>query len=95
MSFKTLDPEVVLKLLEGQEDVLTPEVKKLEAFYRQFKCPNCKGSVRKEYSSGHAFSDPDTLVARALLRCIECDHLFDPHSGMTVERGLHVSKVSL
>lgn len=83
----TMDPADVLKAIEGYENELAPERNGLEAFYRQFKCQRCGGPVQKELSPKHAFSDPNTLTPRALLRCLHCKCLFDPHSGLTVERG--------
>lgn len=91
MAFVEMDPEVVLRLVDGVEDILTPAVRKLDAFYRQFKCPTCGGGCSKEIqvgpNGGHAFSDPDSPVARCLLRCQVCSTLFDPHSGLLLERG--------
>jgi len=87
--YQEMDPELVWKLIEGYQNELDPEAKKLDAFYRQFKCPRCRGNCRKEIHAGpdggHAFSDPETLVARALLRCLLCSCLFDPHTGMILE----------
>lgn len=93
MHFVELDPEVVLKAIEGFENELDPELNKLSAFYRQFACPRCKGEMRKEFASGenggHAFADKTTMNPRALLRCVSptCGCLIDPHSGLLVERG--------
>jgi hypothetical protein len=93
MPFVELDPEVVLKAIEGFENELDPELRALDSFYRQFVCPRCRGETRKEFSGGerggHAFADSSTLNPRALLRCVSpvCGCLFDPHSGLLVERG--------
>jgi hypothetical protein len=87
MPFVELDPEIVWKALEGYHTELEPEQKKLDAFYRQFSCPRCKGTCQKELDSRHAFSDPNTIVPRALLRCTGCRHLFDPHTGIDLELG--------
>lgn len=93
MPFVELDPEVALKAIEGFENELDPELRGLETFYRQFKCPRCRGEMRKEFSGGesggHAFADRGTMNPRALLRCAnpECGCLIDPHSGLLVERG--------
>lgn len=77
--FTEMDPEVVWKLVEGYQNELEPEYNKMEAFYRQFDCPRCGGTCRKEFVANHAFSDPDALIARALLRCTLCSCLFNPH----------------
>jgi len=86
-AFKELDPEIAFKAIEGFTDELESESTALEAFYRQFSCPWGCGSLHKETDIRHAFSDPDTLVPRSLLRCGLCRHLVDPHSGVVLEKG--------
>jgi hypothetical protein len=85
--FKEMDPALAWKAIEGHENVLAPEAKVLDAFYRQFRCKRCGNAVRKEIDARHAFSDPETLNPRALLRCVTCNCLFDPHSGLVLEKG--------
>lgn len=87
--FQEMDPEVALRAIEGYENVLVGEQKKLDAFYRQFHCPKCRGPMRKETTPQHAFGDPDTLVPRSFLVCMDadCGHSFDPHSGITLRVG--------
>lgn len=98
MSFVELDPEVALKAIEGYENELDPELKSLAAFYRQFVCPRCKGEMSREFavgeSGGHAFADKNFATPRSLLRCRGCSCLFDPHSGMIVERGKPPSTIT-
>ena len=85
MIYKELDPEVAAKAIEGYQNELAPESKALDAFYRQFNCPNCKGACQRETVVGNVFADPDTLVPRACLRCTICRCLFDPHSDLLIE----------
>ncbi len=92
--FKELDVEVALQAIKGYEDVLSPEAKGLEAFYRQFSCPRCQGGLQKEFDARHAFANPDTMNARALLRCAGCRYLVDPHNNVIIEYG-DASKVPL
>lgn len=89
MPFTELDPILAWKAIEGYQNELAPEQKALDAFYRQFRCTrkNCGASCRKEMLANHAFSDPDTLVPRSVLRCVRCESLFDPHSGLLLEMG--------
>lgn len=87
MPFVEMDPALVRKAIEGYQNELGPEQLKLEAFYRQFRCQRCKSVCRKEYDAKHAFSDPDSLVPRALLRCTGCEALFDPFNGLLLELG--------
>lgn len=92
MKLVELDPEQVLEAIKGYSNELDPETKTLDTFYRQFTCQCCGNSMlQREYhggpSGGHAFADKNYLTARALLRCPICTWLFDPHSGLVVERG--------
>jgi hypothetical protein len=87
MVYVEMDPELVRKALEGYQNELAPEKRKLDAFYRQFKCKRCSGPVRQETHSQHCFNDPDTMTPRALLRCEHCSCLFDPHSNIVLELG--------
>ncbi len=82
-----LDPEVILAAIEGEPDILQPEMAKHEAFYRQFTCRKCGGAVRKEFDTRHAFADENVMIPRALLRCTTCNHLFDPYTNLELERG--------
>lgn len=87
MPFVEMDPELVLKAIEGYQNELAPAQKALDAFYRQFRCQRCGSECRKEGTVTHAFGDPDILVPRSLLRCLKCEALFDPHSGIRLEMG--------
>jgi len=86
-TYEELDPELAWKAVEGFTNELSPAVKTQEAFYRQFQCPRCRGGLQKEIDPRHAYSDPDSIVARALLRCSDCGFLQDPHTGIIVEQG--------
>jgi hypothetical protein len=85
--FKELDPAIALKLIEGFQDELSPEAKKLDTFYRQFKCPRGCGDLQKEFDIRHTFSDENFLTPRALLRCSNCRYLIDPHSALVLDSG--------
>lgn len=90
-----MDPDLARKILEGYEDELSGERKKLEAFYRHCRCPRCQGACQKEASPpNHAFGG-DSLVARSVLRCTRCRCLFDPHSDLVLDRGEPVPGVPL
>ena len=88
MRFKPMDPKLAAKAIEGYTNVLASESRMLEAFYRQFRCLECKRECQKEAVAGHTFDQTgETLVARSCLRCIYCRCLFDPHTGLILERG--------
>lgn len=93
-TYTELDPEVARKAIEGFEDVLTEEGQKLDALYRSFTCPRGCGSLHRETDSRHAFSDPDMLVARSLLRCSNCGYLIEPHTRVVIESG-NAGKIEL
>lgn len=82
-----MDPELVLKAIEGHKDILTPEAGHLESLYRGFSCPRCKCALQKEFDGRHIFSDQDVMVPRALLRCSNCRYLVNPHNNMIIEYG--------
>lgn len=87
-----MDPELIARLLkeyedQGGQDELAAEQKRLDHLYQMTKCPQCGGSCRKEYDGRTAFSDPNLMVAKALLRCVDCGCHFDPHTGLRLEQG--------
>jgi len=86
MPFTEMDPEVVLRLVEGYTDELAPAFKVREAFYRQFRCPRCRCGLEKEFDARTCFSEEEVLP-KALLRCRNCRYLIDPHTNMIVEFG--------
>jgi hypothetical protein len=87
MKYIEMDPALAWKSIEGYQNELDAEQKGLDAFYRQFKCKQCGGPLQKEFLTKHAFSDPNTMNPRAVLRCTLCKWLFDPHSGLVLEVG--------
>lgn len=85
--FKPLSEELHLKLVEGYTDELTPENRKMEAFYRSYgNCKRCGDGLRKEFDVRTAY-DHDDLLPHALLRCDNCGFLADPFTGLIVESG--------
>lgn len=87
-AYQELDPELVWKAIEGYEDILTPQARAQDAFYRQFRCLRCRGAVERVVDPRHAF-DPsgEVLVPRSILRCPTCALVFDPHTGLIVTVG--------
>lgn len=85
--FKEMDQQLAWKLVEGYKDELSPESKKMDAFYRQFRCPRCNTHLQKEFDPRHVFSDEEYLVGRALLRCASCTYLVEPTTGVVLEHG--------
>jgi hypothetical protein len=85
--YQELDPEVARKAIEGFEDVLTPQIEKLDQLYQSFSCPRGCGALQRQNEAKHAFSDPDTLVPRSLLHCANCGFTIEPHTRVVLESG--------
>ena len=90
MHFIPMDPALIVQAIQGYEDHLSTEAKKMDAFYSQFVCPNCNGKCHKETTTEIAFSSSDSILAKYILRCNNCQCLFDPHTGILLERGGHI-----
>jgi len=92
---KTMDPAVIRKMLEGHEDILTPEAKAEEAFYRNTQCPMCgaRDCQKKIYPTKAIVDDEGNveviespfnggILPDGYAHCIHCDTDFNPHTGM-------------
>ena len=91
-AYKELDPEVARKAIEGFEDVLSPQVEKLDQLYQSFSCPRGCGALQRQNDPRTTFSDPDTLVPRSLLHCNNCGFTIEPHTRVVLESG-NASKI--
>jgi hypothetical protein len=93
---KTLDADLVRKLLEGVEDVITPAVEVETKLYREARCPRCfqsgycvkKTAAPKIVATPHGpevitspFA-PNRLLADGFAHCTNCDTEFCPRSGI-------------
>ena len=85
-TFKEMDPEVAWRLIEGYQDELTPEAKKQEAFYRQFRCQNCRTELQQEIDAKTCFRN-GAILPKALLRCALCGYLIDPETRIILSSG--------
>ena len=84
--FQEMDPELVLRAIEGYQDELTPERTKQVEFYRGFSCPRCRCSLDEEINAKTAFTG-DGLIPKALLRCANCNYRIEPYSNVVVSYG--------
>lgn len=81
---KPLTQDEIWKLLEGQEDVLTPLAKKEQIFFRNSACPTCGAvSHSQTVNAKRPFSQGSPLP-NILLRCLQCHTEFDPNTGLIV-----------
>jgi hypothetical protein len=87
MAVKLLDAEIVKKLLEGEPDILTGKANERAAFYSAQSCPVCGGNALTKVSDSRTIFVPTDPLARYLLKCDNCDCLFDPHSGVQLTIG--------
>lgn len=87
MELRTADPRITLKLLEGREDVLGPLAKARRDFYDSQICIRCGGKAFTKVADSKTIFVPDDPLPRYLLRCRDCECLFDPHSGILLAMG--------
>jgi hypothetical protein len=85
---KELSAETIWKALEGQKDILTPEVEKEMAFFRQSSCPQCQGSQLAPFVDPKRPFSPGTPLPKKLLRCLACKCEFNPTTGLVLKAGL-------
>jgi hypothetical protein len=95
MVFKTMDQAVIRKLLEEQEDILTPAIKSDRAFFNNTRCPMCgEGECQKKsYEPKIEIGDNGEPIVRqssfgsgpladGYAHCIDCGTDFNPYTGM-------------
>ena len=81
-AFKMLDPEVIRKAIEGQEDVISPLVKKEEAFFRNIPCRVCKSEATETILNTANPFTAGVPLPNKLIRCLQCRTEFDPYTGL-------------
>lgn len=79
MIFKEMDPKDVLQLLEGQENILAPEVKKHEDYFQKLQCVYCGGSCRPFVSPEKLF-ESGSMLPKYLAECNDCGSQFEPYT---------------
>lgn len=84
--FKEMDPELVRKAIEGYTDELTPAARVQESYQRQFRCPNCRSELVKDFNHPARWSG-EGLLAKFLLRCELCDYTVEPDTGLIIRTG--------
>lgn len=96
MALRTLDPEVVRKMIEGVEDILTPAVEAEAKMYRDTRCPRCfqSGYCVKKIDAPKVVMTPEgpevvaspfsptQPLADGYAHCSNCDTDFCPRSGI-------------
>ena len=82
-----MDPQIILKLLEGREDVITPLAEKHEQIYQNAICPTCAGDRFEKIGDARRLFRPGKPFAHYQLECCGCGCQFDPHSGIVIKSG--------
>lgn len=86
MRFKEMKTEDRKQLIKGHKDVLTPLVEADRQIYEGVTCPQCAGMTTKEFDFFRTITSP-RVIPRYNLRCLECDCLFEPITGLVVGMG--------
>ena len=94
-ALKFMDPELIRQLLQGEEDILSPEIKAEEALYRNTRCPLCgQGGCEKRVRAPKIIlgDSGEPVVATSpfgigplpegYAHCIHCNTDFNPQTGM-------------
>ena len=84
MPFKTIDPEIMLKALEGHENILDKEVEAHEEYFRKLSCINCGSNVTPFVDPSRLFRDGQNLP-NYLARCETCKCEFEPYTKIEVK----------
>lgn len=92
---KTMDQALARKLIEGEDDILTPEIKAEEKLYENTRCPMCgQGGCEKRVSPPRTVQDENgdlllvspfntsSLLPDGFAHCINCGTNFNPLTGM-------------
>jgi len=87
MNLKQLDPKVIMKMLEGHEDVITPLQRERDQLYQSQSCPTCGGNAFDKVGDSRTMFRQGDVLPRYMLRCSNCDCVFDPHSGIQLTMG--------
>ena len=87
MDLKPIDPRITAKLLEGYKDTITEAAKQREQFYHDQICPYCQGTELRRHGDIRFMFRPNDPLPHYQLTCMNCDCLFDPHSGIVLKIG--------
>ena len=87
MDLKPADPRVILKLLEGKKDIITPLAEKRDEFYRGQTCIRCGSQALIKVANAATLFRSNDPMPRYLMQCQDCECLFDPHTGLLLSMG--------
>ncbi len=84
-AFREMDPDIVHKLLEGQENVIAPEIEKEKAFLNSVPCPMCHQFRCEPRVNAKTPFVRGQLLSNKLLECLSCGTEFEPHSRIILK----------
>lgn len=82
---KELSTEQIWAALEGQQDLLSGEVKKEEAVFRNTPCPECRGFQHSPFIFSTRPFSPLSALPKKHLRCLDCGCEFDPETRLVTK----------
>lgn len=80
MIFKEMNEEDILKALEGQEDILTEEMRKHEEYFAHLRCISCSSNEIEPFVDPETLFAPGSLLPHYLARCSACKCEFTPYT---------------
>ena len=80
MIFKEMDKEEVLKVLEGQKDILSEEKQKHEEYFAHLRCISCRGDEIEPFVDPESLYAPGSFLPNYLARCSACGCEFTPYT---------------
>lgn len=84
MIFKEMDPDKIRELLEGQENIISPEVEKHEEYFSQLECLYCGGSCRPTLLPGQKIFEDNSLLPNYSAECNDCGCQFSPYTKIEI-----------
>ncbi len=79
-SFKEMDPELIQKLLEGQDNIIAPAIESERTFLKNVSCPGCGGfETEPRVNSKRPFTQ-GMILSNKILVCLQCDTEFEPYT---------------
>lgn len=80
MIFKPMDPELALKAIEGQENILAPRIAEVDRYFSHLRCPECGGEVMKYVDPTRPLFLEGDLTPNYMARCRACEVEFEPYT---------------
>lgn len=91
MIFKTLNPEDVLKQLEGHENIINTAVEARNKSINQFSCPMCGYDDSPIVKVGDKPFRTGGILPECIIECPACGANVDADSGITTSIGISKS----